>query len=81
MSFDAQLLTPGDGLRLAPAAELPTLGHPGGPVRDGSTYAAVAPDGRTISVRYLPAGAAFPVLRGQDVRYVRVGLAQTISYG
>jgi len=54
--------------------------RPGGPVYDGSTYAAVATDGRTLSVQYIPSGAAFPVAPELGVRYVRVGLPQAISH-
>lgn len=74
-------ILPPSSERLWPSASGGPLAHrPGGPVYDGSTYAAVTADGRTLSVRYLPAGAAFPIAGEHGVRYVRVGLPQTISH-
>lgn len=63
-----------------PPSHGPTRHCPGAPVLDGSTYAAVAADGRTLNMQYLPPGAAFPFSREPGVHYVRVGLAQAISH-
>ncbi|MGI9097564.1 MAG: hypothetical protein ACR2H2_03570 [Solirubrobacteraceae bacterium] len=57
----------------------PEYHRPGRPVCEGGRYAALTIDGRTLTVRYFPAGSTLTVMNGAH-GWMLVGLTTACSY-